>query len=302
MPRFSWLRFAVALVLLLAFAATILPSRPRAAQADSRERTLFVSALDESGEPVAGLGPDAFVVREDGARREVLRVSRATEPIDIALLVDNSSAAADEIIFIREALAKFVATMAPSNQLAIVALADRPTIFVDYTSDPKRLSDGIGRLFAMPQSGMTLLDAIGEVSKGLEKRETPRAVILPIVTDGTEFTNRYSKDLVAAMTRAQAAMHVIAMGQFPYSDEQGTRERAFLLDQGPRATGGQRVTILAPSGLRDALPRIARELSSQYKVVYGRPQSLIPPEKIEVSAGKPGVTMRGAPGRGQARS
>ena len=63
----------------------------------SRERTLFVSAVDAKGEPVEGLGPDAFVVREDGRRREVLRVSRATEPIDLALLVDNSQAVTDEI-------------------------------------------------------------------------------------------------------------------------------------------------------------------------------------------------------------
>ena len=53
-----------------------------AAQRGSRERTLFVSAVDNNGEPVADLGPDAFVVREDGVRREILRVSHATEPID----------------------------------------------------------------------------------------------------------------------------------------------------------------------------------------------------------------------------
>ena len=95
----------------------------------------------QRGEPVSGLGPDAFIVREDGARREVLRVSRATEPIDIALLVDNSTAASHEITFLREALSKFVATMAPGNNVAVIALADRPTILVDYTSDTKRLSD-----------------------------------------------------------------------------------------------------------------------------------------------------------------
>src|SRR5678815_5499134 len=57
-----------------------------------RERTMFVSAVDEKGEPVEGLGPNDFIIREDGAAREVLRVSRAIEPIDIAILVDNSAA------------------------------------------------------------------------------------------------------------------------------------------------------------------------------------------------------------------
>src|SRR5688572_23688707 len=49
------------------------------AQAGARERTIFVSALDTRGEPVDGLGPGDFIIRENGQRREVLRVSRAIE-------------------------------------------------------------------------------------------------------------------------------------------------------------------------------------------------------------------------------
>src|SRR6185436_19638142 len=112
-----------------------------------RERVMYVSAVDEKGEPVADLGPEAFIIREEGARREVLRVSRATEPIDIALLVDNSAAIQDELTMLRQGLSTFVARMAKGNQIALIGLADRPTIMVDYTSDPKRLTDGIGRVF-----------------------------------------------------------------------------------------------------------------------------------------------------------
>jgi VWFA-related protein len=273
--------------------------RTSAQNRETRERALFVSAVDKDGEPVSGLGPDAFIVREDGARREVLRVSRATEPIDIALLVDNSTAASDEITFFREALSKFVAKMAPGNNIAVIALADRPTILVDYTSDTKRLSDTVGRLFPMPQSGMTLLDGILETAQGLARRETPRAVIVPVITDGIEFTNRYSNDVVAALERVDAALHIVGIGQFIYSEEHGIRERSFLLSNGPSKSGGQQITLLSPHGLDPALQRLARELSSQYKVIYGRPQSLIPPERTEVSSAKTGVTMRGAPARGE---
>ncbi len=268
------------------------------AQANSRERTLFVSAVDDKGAPVEGLGPEAFVITEDGRRREVLRVSKATEPIDIALLVDNSQAAAGAITFLRESLARFVAAMAPHGQIAIITLADRPTITTDYTSDPKRLADSVGRIFSMTQSGTTLLDAIAETAQGLRKRDTPRAVIVPVVTDGVEFTNRYAKDVTRALVEAQAALHAVTIGQFYHSEEHSIRERSFLLDEGPARSGGQRLTLLTPMGLDPVMQKLARELSSQYKVVYGRPESLIPPEKIEVSSGKPGVTMRGAPARG----
>jgi VWFA-related protein len=290
-------------LLLTVTAATALlvagpPSDRLVAQTESRERTMFVSAVDGKGEPVEGLGPEAFVITEDGRRREVLRVSKATEPIDIALLVDNSQAAAGEITFFRESLPKFVARMTAGNQIAVITLADRPTIATNYTSDPKRLSDAVGRLFPMTQSGMTLLDGIAETTQGLRKRETPRAAIVPVVTDGVEFTNRYSRDIVRSLVEARVALHAVTIGQFYHSEEHSIRERSFLLDEGPRLSGGQRITLLSPHGLDPALERLARELSSQYKVVYGRPASLIPPEKIEVSSGKPNVTMRGTPARG----
>ena len=54
-----------------------------------------------------------------------------------------------------------------NRYIALIALADRPTVFVEYTSDVARLNEGIGRLFAMSQSGMTLLDGIVETSRGL---------------------------------------------------------------------------------------------------------------------------------------
>jgi VWFA-related protein len=293
-PRWLGLALAVTAVIIITPAVD--------AQRATRERTLFVSAVDDKGEPVTGLGPEAFVVREDGARREILRVSPATEPIDIALMIDNSQAAQDEVTFIREGVSSFLAKMTAGNKIAMIGLAERPTILVDYTDDVKRLNDGVGRIFAQPSSGMTLLDALFESAQGLRKRETPRAAIVAVVTDGTEFTNRYSKDVTRALTEAGVALHIVGMGRFVHNEEHSIRERSFLIDEGPRATGGQRVTLLAPMALNQAMQKLARELSSQYKVVYGRPESLVPPEKIEVTSGRQGLTVRGTPARGEGRS
>ncbi len=272
---------------------------PLHAQAVGRDRTMFVSALDNRGEPVEGLGPEAFVIREDGVRREVLRVSKATEPMDVAILVDNSAAMAEALTHVREAVSGFAAGMAPANTVALIGLADRPTVIVDYTRDAIRLADGTGRLFPMSGSGMTLLDAVVETSRGLVRRNSSRAVIVPVITDGIEFTNRYSRDVTKALVEGRIALHAVTVGQFDYAEDHAVRERAFFLEAGPRDSGGQRTFLLSAHGLTPALQRLARELSSQYKVVYARPESLIPPEKSTVSSGRPGVTMRGTPARGE---
>ena len=266
------------------------------AQTASRERTLFVSAVDRKGEPVEGLGPDAFIVREEGRRREVLRVSRATEPIDLALLVDNSQAVTDDITFIREALSKFVAAMGPDHRIALIGLAERPTVIVPYTTNRTQLATAIGRFFHMSGSGMTLLDGLYETSRGLRSRSGERAVFVPVVTDGIEFTNRYSKDIVRELREAGAAVHAVTIGRFLYSDEHSNRERTFVLDDAPKATGGQRISLLTPQVLPATMERLARELSAQYKVVYGRPES--PFEwNVEVTSGRPDLTVRGTPAR-----
>jgi len=296
----SWLRA----VLLPALALTVLvvtSSRPAvSAQAGDRERTLFVSALDKQGAPVTDLGPDAFVVKENGVRREVLRVSPATEPIDITVMIDNSAAATDEITFFRSALPPFLTALATrGNSVALIGLADRPTVLVRSTSNAKQLASRAEGLFSMPGSGMTLLDGVVEVSDGLRKREGTRAAIVAIVTDGTEFTNRYSKDVIEALKKTQAALHLVTIGTFTEDSEHSSRERVFFIAQAPQATGGQILTMLAPNALAANLEKIARELSSQYKVVYARPESLIPAKTVEITSEREGLTVRGTPARSQ---
>lgn len=294
-----------ALMLALGVAAVLLASSPLVrAQAGARERTLFVSAVDADGKVVPILQPEDVIVREDGVRREVLRVSRANDPIDIALLVDNSAASRDLTVPLRDGLKRFIDTMsgtagAPPFQIAVIGLAARPTILVDYTSDPTSLTNAVGRIFPDSVSGMTLLDAVVEVSSGIRRRETPRAYIVPVITDGTEFSNRYYKQVLEALSESGAGFHAITVGTFPISDDDATRNRAFFLDEAADMTGGQRISLLSASAVPAALESLARELATQYKVVYSRPESLIPPEKTDVAASKPGVTVFGTPARGQ---
>jgi VWFA-related protein len=285
---------APALVLLLAAGSPV----PLDAQA--RTRTVYVSAVGEDGEPVEGLGPEAFVVREDGVRREVLRVDTASEPIDLVLLVDNSTAASSAIPDMRESLTAFVQALGSEARLTLVGLADRPTVLVGYTSETPRVTQAIGRLFPLPQSGMTLLDAIAETSQGIARRPTARAAMVAVLTDGVEFTNRYARDVTERLRETRVPLHAITIGRFDLSDEHALRERGFLLENGTRESGGQWIRLLTQHALQETLQRLARELTTQYAVEYARPETLIPPERVAVTSARAGVRMRGAPARDDA--
>jgi VWFA-related protein len=267
------------------------------AQAGARERTLYVSVVDKEGAPVANLTADDFIVREDDARREVLRVSRAVDPMAVAVLVDNSTAAESHIPNIRDGLTKFFAEMSDTADLALIGLGDRPTILQDYTRNAELLKNAVGRVFSQPGSGMMFLEALIDVSRGLAKREEPRASIVAIITDGPEFGTQHYNEVLAALKNGGAALHAVTIGTFGASATDELRNRGMVLDLGPRRSGGQRIPLLTSMGVAGALGKLARELENQYKVVYGRPDSLIPPDAVSVSVTRPGLTARGTPER-----
>ena len=262
--------------------------------AQAIQRSMYVSVLDEAGAPVPDLGPTDFVIREDNTAREVLKVVPAAEPMQIALLVDTSQAARDDIAHIRTALPPFVAALtAARNEVALIAIGERPTVFTNYTTDPANLAKGIGRIWAMPDSGAYLLDAIVEVCQGFKKREATRPVIVSITTEGPELSNLHYEQVLEPLRASGAALHAITLGRPSGSQSDEVRNRNVVLDEGPKTTGGHREDLLTSMALGGRLVQLANELTHQYRVTYARPQSLIPPERVTVAAAKPGLTARG---------
>jgi len=270
--------------------------------AQTVERVLYVSVWDKATRaPITGLGPDAFNVREDGNRREVLRVTPATSPMSVAIIVDNSQPTTPTIADLRKGLSAFVKSLDGIGPVAIVTVADRPTILRDYTTDQKQLQAAANRVFALPGSGATLLDAIVEVSQGMAKRDTDRKAIVIVTGEHREFSTRHYQDVLEALAKGGAQMHALVLtGPGGSSLSEEARNRASVLDLGPKASGGTREDVLSSQAFEVKLLEMAATLKSQHRVVYGRPTTLIPPEKIEVSATKPGQAASGGPARGQA--
>lgn len=265
-------------------------SRPAAS--DARTRDIYVSVLDSKGAPISGLSAADFVVREDGAAREVLRAGPATAPMQIMVLIDDSEAATNAIQRMREGLTAFVEKLQGRAEIGLVTIGERPTSLVPYTTDTNALKKGINRLFARPGAGAYLLEGIVEVSRGLEKRKPVRPVIVALTTEGVEFSNQQHQQVLQPLEASGAALHVLAIGMPSSSMSDEMRNRGIVLSDGPERTGGRRDQLLAESSIPEALPRVADELLNQYVVTYGRPDTLIPPEKVQVSVTRPGVKVR----------
>jgi hypothetical protein len=264
--------------------------------AQAIQRALYVSALNEAGAPVADLGPSDFIVREDNIAREVLKVEPAVAPMQIAVVVDTSQGARDDIAHMRTALPAFVTALTSGevkNETAIIAIGERPTVYTNYTFNQAELKKGIDRIWSVQGSGAYLLDGIIEICQGFKKRGAQRPVIVAILSEGPELSNRQHDQVLEPLRASGAAFHAITLGRPSTSLSDEARERNIVLDEGPRATGGRREELLTAMALGGKLAQLADELTHQYKVTYARPQSLIPPERVTVAAAKAGLTARG---------
>lgn len=285
--------FALSLVLALVTQTTPAKQTGSSRQSGAKNRDVYVSVLDNAGKNVPGLTVNDFSVREDGNAREVLKVGPATASMTISLLIDDSQSAQTAIPFIRDGLNGFLDALDGKAEIAIATIGDRPTSIVDYTQSTAALKRGVTRIFSRPGAGAYLLDAIVEVSKGLQKREGTRPIIVALmIEDGPEFSNRYYEPVLDELQKSGAALHVLAIGTPSGSQDEEVRNRNIVVAEGTSRTGGRRDQVLANSAIPEIFKQLATELINQYVVTYARPEMLIPPQKVDVAVSQPGLTVR----------
>ena len=277
--------------MLLFVIATVLSANSAWAQAT--ERTIYASVVDKNNAPVTGLSAGEFVVREDDTAREVLRVSAATEPMQIAVLVDTSQAIEEHLLDVRTALSAFFKQMGGKHDIALIGLGERPTVLSDYTRDTARLEKSIGSVFARTGSGTYILDGIVETTNGMRRRKAARPHIIVYAARGPEFSERYHQSVIDALRESGATLHTLMLNK--PGAAMGSREEQELakaVADGTQLTGGRREDLLTPMALSDQLKSLASELENQHQVVYARPARLVPPKTLDVTVKRPSVTVR----------
>lgn len=294
------------------------------------ERSLVVSVVARGGAPALGLQAADFLVREDGAPREVLRAARDTRPKQIALLIDTSAAAAGAVTDFRNGVSAFAEALPGDDAIALVGFGERPRILAPATRDADRLREGAGRIFAYAGTAAYLLDAMSETTRGFVRRAAPRPVIVVLATEGLDHSHADVAGVQRELEAARVNVHAVVLkdsgrrsssgfgfgparsgpaGPGPpgfgragfdaagFGGAQGgllarwRLDRDRLLDQAPRAGGGRRRDLLASTGAETALREVARELANQYLVTYARPAALVPPRSVEVRVVRDGAEL-----------
>jgi VWFA-related protein len=291
---------------LVALAAAVAVASPLASQTTrgAKTRDVFVSFVDKNGAPVENVTVADVTVREDGQAREVLAVAPAKTPLRVALLADNSQVTMGLVTDLRKGLGLFVSTLltaSPDSTISYATFGERPTPVQDFTSSQPVLTKAVERLFHLMGSGAYMMDAIIDAAKVLKKDPIARQAIVVFVNEnGDEFSNNNRLQVEEALRASGAALWVVVLqGTPPQPNATESRDRSAVIGDMTTKSGGASVMILNRISLADKMKEVARALTSQYQVTYGRPEALIPPTKIEVETSRKDVRVRAPRWTGQ---
>ena len=227
--------------------------------------------------------------------------------MQVALLVDHSVEMRDKVSDLRKAVASLITSLRPGVQVALLTLAERPTIVVGYTADKAALLKGVDRIVAY-DAGNYVLDGIAEASEGLSKRTLARSVMVVVTGQGPELSYRHYTDALRPLRESGAALHAIMVTAANIEGALHAVERGNPADSGggiggvgrdivlgrmTKETGGRYEEVLSMSALTAKLQQLSNEISNQYRVTFARPQRLIPPKSTEIRARQPNQHARG---------
>jgi VWFA-related protein len=307
-----WIRVALTLAVL---GATTFRAAGQQSQApttrETRDRHVFITVVDKDDKVVTDLTPADVVVREDGATREIARVSKATAPLQIALLVDDSASTMNMTQELRKAFSGFVSTVAetnPDSEFSLTTFGERPTVVVQPTTSVSVVTRAIDKIMPRTGTGSYLLQAIVETSKAIKKRNATKETVAArphivafIAEDGPEFSNESRQVVTSALKDAGVSLWtVILQGDSVSSTASNERrERAAVITDVAQESGGNFKSILDRQAVTHGLSYVLTQLTSQIDVMYARPDRLIPPTKLEVTVKRPGLKVIGSHWAGQ---
>ncbi|MEC9301737.1 MAG: VWA domain-containing protein [Acidobacteriota bacterium] len=290
---------------LMQLVGAMLLALPSTAWTQATQQQLFVTVVDATtGQGVHDLGAEHFVVQEDGVQRQILGASLATEPLEIAILVDTSEAARSIMREVQEGVSAFVEGLrfniglGVGDQVALMTFGGARFILVDWTSDLEQLKEGATKLRSRQGTGTFLPDAVNDTAKDFSGREAARPVLVVVSADGIDYSShRDFRRIIQELRGSYTLMYSVFI---PTASRRMTlnwdsRERDAVLTEGPRQTGGRRINLSGRQAITGALMSIQNELTSQYVVTYHRPESPVPPERLSLGVTRPNLTVRLTP-------
>ena len=272
--------FRLAISTAVGVAVMVAAPHPAVRAAEPTPRSVYIAAVDAKGGFVRDLQASEIVVKENRQAREVTGLVAATEPLHVAVLVDDGGEG-----LLQAPVARLLSGIVSRGQVAISLLNPQPTPLNDYTSDVPTLKASLDRIVQRGRINADrtqVPDGIAAAARDQLKRKLSRPVIIALTTTGEEVEPTIAKAIMEELRDSGASLHVAHVG--------GIAMGRVLLD-GPVNSGGSSAVANSISAFADAMNGVVARLSNQFLLTYVLPDGVKPNEVVEITTNRPGVTI-----------
>lgn len=234
-------------------------------RAETRLVVLHASVVDRNGRLVTDLPQSAFTVYENDVEQKVKIFRREDVPVSLGLIIDNSGSMADKRRDVEAAALTLVKNSNPQDEVFIVNFNDEAYLDVDFTSDIKKLEEGLTRIDS--RGGTAMRDAISmSIDHLLEKGKRDKKVLL-VVTDGNDNTSSTTLEkLIQKAQQSEVLIYAVGLLDKEQRRERKRAERA--LNALTSASGGLAYFPKDTEEVEPICARVAHELRNQYVIAY----------------------------------
>jgi Ca-activated chloride channel family protein len=223
------------------------------------------TVTDPMNRLVTGLEKENFEIFDDSLPQTIKYFSSEDAPITIGVVFDLSGSMSSKFFRARKALTEFLRTSNPMDEFFVVGFNDRPSVIVDYTSDP---DDVEARMVMLkPENRTALIDAVYLGIDHLRQAKYERKALL-IISDGGDNRSRYTEGELRRVVR-ESDVQIYSIGIFDvYAATTEEQEGPMLLNDICEMTGGRLFRVSDVGDLQDIAERISAELRDQYVIGY----------------------------------
>jgi hypothetical protein len=279
--------------MMLAVLLALAVAAPAAATVHDGARSVTVAVYTKEASPVEDLGAAEISVKENGEKRAVLKVERDHRPLDVALVVDSSSAIGP--LYRRDlvdAAMDFWKALPAEARLAVWTSGGAPSKIVDFGTEP-----GAGRRaleIVAPGGKNYTLDTIIDASRDLRGERAARRVLAIVTNTDVEASRTLIERTfrVVGHTGVTPMVILIKAGGKPV---QGWDSET-LFEKLSEGYGGTYEEILTTMAAGKRLGRLALDLGSHYQVRYASDEQA--PTFPEVKVDRKGIAVRAGASQG----
>ena len=263
------------------------------------ERRVYFTAIGRDGAYVSDLTPADLTVREDGRDRPILRVEPSTTRLKICFAIDESLAPDDTV---RRAALRFMEQVQTAGDVALYLSGSGNVKLADYTANPRQFLQALNGIPNRAQGGGNLVESLYQLAKDQQTVEGRRGIVI-VTTEIPQRSSMTANGVLDRLRDSGAVLHAVTLAgptgkiepltpDMPHLETMDEVERDRMLNEGPKQSGGLRLSVLRMEAFSAALDRIGRELLHQYVVTYIIPAGSKSNGRLSMAAKRKGVTLR----------